>query len=291
MKIRITALIFSVAMLAILLSGCGCEHEWAEATCLTPKTCNLCQETEGEGLGHNWAEVTCAAPKTCTACGETEGEALPHTWVEANYQTPKTCDVCGATEGEPLPADFEVHGLLCTLKSSSRANEVYYPYVTKCYNDPTKMTTGDLWLHYRVFESDASHAAKEGYEWRAVYFEILFNDENANKYGWTWHVCVDNYYDTESFSDSEKEIVDGTTAEFTVNYHGEEYVVTASFENVESGEWKDGRITISGNCYVQVPVGYDGIVLGFLDVGDTDYAEDVYIYDIANENSLFFRMK
>lgn len=54
MKIRITALIFSVAMLAVLLTGCGCEHEWAEATCRTPKTCNLCRETEGEALGHTW---------------------------------------------------------------------------------------------------------------------------------------------------------------------------------------------------------------------------------------------
>lgn len=111
MKIRITALIFSVAMLAVLLTGCGCEHEWAEATCRTPKTCNLCRETEGEALGHTWAEVTCAAPKTCTACGETEGEALPHRWVEANYQEPQTCSECGAIEGEPLPTLFDELGL------------------------------------------------------------------------------------------------------------------------------------------------------------------------------------
>ena len=111
MKIRITAMILSVAMLAVLLTGCACQHEWADATCLAPKTCNLCQTTEGEALGHSWAEVTCAAPKTCTACGETEGEALPHTWVEATYQAPKTCTECGATEGEPLLTLFDELGL------------------------------------------------------------------------------------------------------------------------------------------------------------------------------------
>ena len=62
-----------ILTLAFCLTACGCEHEWTEATCLTPKTCTLCQEIEGEALGHTWKNATCTAPKTCETCRETEG--------------------------------------------------------------------------------------------------------------------------------------------------------------------------------------------------------------------------
>ena len=57
-------------LLCVLLAGCKCEHEWAEATCTEPKTCTKCKETEGEPLGHNWKAATCEEPETCTRCGE-----------------------------------------------------------------------------------------------------------------------------------------------------------------------------------------------------------------------------
>jgi len=84
------------------LCGCGCEHEWIEATCTESKICSSCGETEGEALGHDWEEATCVVPKVCATCGETEGEALGHTWKEANCTDPKSCSICGMTEGEAL---------------------------------------------------------------------------------------------------------------------------------------------------------------------------------------------
>lgn len=63
-----------------LLSGCSCDHEWIEATCEEPKTCEKCDKTEGEALGHSigdwtyektnvkYAETTYA--KKCENCGE-----------------------------------------------------------------------------------------------------------------------------------------------------------------------------------------------------------------------------
>ena len=97
---------FLIVMLALvltlLLTACGCEHEWKAASCSAPKTCGLCGEMEGEALPHTWQDATCAAPKTCSVCGQTEGEALPHTWQDATCTTAKTCTVCQATEGEPL---------------------------------------------------------------------------------------------------------------------------------------------------------------------------------------------
>ena len=95
-----STMMLPVLMIVLALSGCGCQHEWTEADCVTPKTCALCQETEGEALGHSWQEASWETPKTSTACGATEGEALGHTWQEATCETPKTCTACGKAEGE-----------------------------------------------------------------------------------------------------------------------------------------------------------------------------------------------
>lgn len=51
MKRHIAWGIATVWMLTAL-AGCGCQHQWEEATCTTPKTCTQCGETEGEALGH-----------------------------------------------------------------------------------------------------------------------------------------------------------------------------------------------------------------------------------------------
>lgn len=288
MKLRITALIFSVAMLAVLLTGCGCEHEWADATCLAPKTCNLCQETEGEALGHTWAEVTCAAPKTCTACGETEGEALPHTWVEANYQEPKTCSVCGATEGEPLPADFEVHGLsYISLKDIN--TETIYKYLTTCFDDTSKKTTGELRIkQYHIFSYDDTHPYKEGYEWRFVCTELRFWGVNAQDYGYSVRTATEDYYDIEGRADSTTENNEGWSGEYIVDYQGKDYL--CSFEAEKSGgDWNSEGSTSTLYEYFHVPIGYDGTVIGFYDASK-EWNDDMYIYDIADENTLFFRL-
>lgn len=96
------ALLLSVLMVASLLTGCGCEHEWNDPNCDTPKTCSKCGETEGAPLGHSWLAATCDTPKTCEVCGKAEGEALGHSWTEADCEHPKTCSNCKLTEGEAL---------------------------------------------------------------------------------------------------------------------------------------------------------------------------------------------
>jgi len=83
-----------VMALVLILAGCSCKHEWTEATCVAPKTCSLCGETEGEALGHTWQDATCAAPKTCSVCQATEGELGGHVWIDATCTSPKTCSIC-----------------------------------------------------------------------------------------------------------------------------------------------------------------------------------------------------
>jgi len=97
----------TVLLCLALLAGCGCEHEWKDATCTDPMTCALCEETEGAPNGHVWMAATCDAPKTCEICGTTEGEAKGHKWIAATCETAKTCDTCRETEGEALGHTWE----------------------------------------------------------------------------------------------------------------------------------------------------------------------------------------
>lgn len=59
---KIATLLLTLVIL-IAFAGCTCKHEWSEATCTEPKTCNLCGITEGTAVGHNYVNGY------CTRCG------------------------------------------------------------------------------------------------------------------------------------------------------------------------------------------------------------------------------
>lgn len=120
MKRNFRYLLMVLAMLAVILVGCGnntngsstentqssetesetvCEHEFTEANCTEPAFCTICGEVNGEALGHTLTEATCSAAAVCTVCEETVGEPLEHSFSEATCSTPATCSVCGVTEG------------------------------------------------------------------------------------------------------------------------------------------------------------------------------------------------
>ncbi len=84
-----------------------CAHDWAAATCTTPKTCSKCGATDGTAAGHSWNAANCTTPKTCSKCGATEGTAAGHSWNSANCTTPKTCSKCGETEGKALGHSYD----------------------------------------------------------------------------------------------------------------------------------------------------------------------------------------
>ena len=63
------------------------EHEWMEATCVDPETCEICGETQGEPKGHDWQDATWLEPRYCPACGETEGKPLGYS------EDPAACDL------------------------------------------------------------------------------------------------------------------------------------------------------------------------------------------------------
>lgn len=96
MKKYLSALVALAVLMGLLLTGCECKHQWQDATCNTPKTCEKCGVTEGDVLTHMWADATTDAPKTCTLCGLTEGEKIV---TDSRFTTSACKDLIGTWEG------------------------------------------------------------------------------------------------------------------------------------------------------------------------------------------------
>lgn len=186
-----------------------------------------------------------------------------------------------------------------------------FPYVTTCYYNKSKQTVGRLFLsNYRIFPSDETHQALEGYEWRTLDMEIEFSDSNCKKYGTSVSQCMENYYCVEDWDQSHQDLTDTPWAYlkkkvswgncYTASFHGEDYPIFAGGEKQKWSSWKtrvnptDGTpesvITYTATFCVCVPVGYDGVVVGFMDSA-LDWGGDTHIYDIDRENVLLFRME
>lgn len=149
---------FSALLLCALLTACGHEHVWSDATCqapktcadcgitegavadhhwnqancLTPKTCADCGPVEGTIADHNWNNATCLTPKTCADCGTTEGTIADHDWNQATCQAPKTCSDCGTTIGSALPHDWNDANCqtprTCTVCGSTEGTKMVHDY-------------------------------------------------------------------------------------------------------------------------------------------------------------------
>lgn len=91
-----------VFLFVTILAGCSCEHEWQASTCLAPRTCILCGETEGKLRAHEWGSTDCQAPQPCVVCGTMDGLEVTHQWREDC----KICINCGQDE---RPADDRLH--------------------------------------------------------------------------------------------------------------------------------------------------------------------------------------
>ena len=200
-----------------------------------------------------------------TSCGKTETEKTTapttqhvHSWTEATPYEPKTCTVCGATEGEKLQPEFEKYGIECNLEVGKS-----YEYKTHCVQDETLQTKGTLTVKsFEIFDADATHAPKDGYEWRVVKMEVSFRDLNAYDKGFLYALASEDYYGIVN-----REVL-------TANLTG----------------WNDFGVNMLRIEYaVHVPKGYDGAVFGLL--YPTDRADGQLIFDTDTTDALLFRMK
>lgn len=220
-------------------------------------------------------------------------EASGHTWVDANHQAPKTCSVCGKTEGAALRADFRIHGLPINITELGTE----YDYLTSSANDPELKTWGKLSItDYRVFDGDEKHPALEGYEWHTVSVKIRFDDNVALYKGMSFHDSIENYYDIEGWDATQTYLEEENMIRYGCTVNGTDYTQCLyKRDNTEWSGWIDNPETGISECsvtfdqYIRIPVGYDGVVFGYYD-GGVDWGEGQYIYDIADGNTLFFRL-
>lgn len=260
------------------------EHSWTDATCAVPKTCAVCGATEGGTLEHEWTDATCAAPKTCTACGATEGEALAHTLGEANYQSPAVCGACGEAVGEPLAAAFESGEL---DKSNFHLAELgaTYDYHIVAYDDHSVEQTNHVTFEdYRVITSDDTHAARDGYEWQIIQVHFLSDDATVGSLGWSAVVAYYDYYSGIELPDSD--------TSYTVNYNGIDYECRSMLTATD--EWSKNRTVndCKAEFAAQVPIGYDGVVVGALERFSGDALEQEYpnIADLSETSLHYVRL-
>lgn len=296
-------ILLSLLIPAALLTGCSCQHQWLDATCELPKTCTQCNVTEGEPLGHSWLEANCETPQTCSRCNLTDGNPLGHTWEEATCTTAKTCSVCGLSEGTPLEHTWEGEstlytGAVCAVCGADGdplpgylAQNNLHPnaepvqiteYHTNTFVRPDLDTVGEFFASkVLICEYDETHRSRQGYEWRTADITITFKDSNSNLFGSNVICARADYYQEQMLKQTKKQ------ESFHVTYNGKDYKCTAFYEN--TGFYYDNNCNVfQMTCYVQVPIGYDGVVLAFFH-GGTD-VEGKQLHEAADENTLLFRM-
>lgn len=136
-----------------LTEGEKLEHTWNAATCTAAKTCSVCGSTEGEAKGHNWRNATCTKAKTCSVCRETEGKRSEHSWKEATCTAPKTCSVCNATNGVAL-------GHTTTTGTCTRCKVSFGKWTSKYYVDIFDQPTDEAYVTGKdVFVGKFSNSA------------------------------------------------------------------------------------------------------------------------------------
>ena len=304
MRMKRQILIILSALLCIaLLAGCSCQHEWREATCTDPRHCSKCEAVEGEALGHTWTDADCENPKTCSRCGLTEGAASGHNWTEATCTTPKICSRCSASEGQPLEHSWVGEATLYTAPvcsvcgaegdplpgylarnglSPNTRPELAADYITSTYIRPDLETTGMfLSSEVKIFSSDTKHRARNGYEWRSMDITITFNDNHSNLYGADVTCARADYYQDQELKQA------GKQERFTVTFHDKQYPCIAMYENI-GFSYEDNSNVFRLTCYVQVPVGYDGVVLAFLH-GSID-VDGTHLHEANDPNMLLCRL-
>ena len=302
-----------VVLLVLILTTCVFKnHKFSAATCTEPEICVRCKETRGEPLGHAYSTETCTEPSVCVRCGErhaeplghaflaatctepercarcdeTRGEPLGHAMNAPNYQAPATCSRCGFTEGEPLtPA-------LADRTLNELQIGVPVPYTTASYEDHDVDVTGTAEItDYRVIEGDEVFPAREGYEWHIATVRLAFSGDDAKKGGaqvaWTYG---DFYITDDSMANKED---DRGLRPFAADWYGARVQCWQKTGATLENDWFDRELRFTWEEGVQVPKGYDGVLLILYNFRLAKDATRLYLpaSDVLNDNALVFRMK
>ena len=301
-------LMLSIALALVLAAGCASNepaatvpaarapaepeveetahtHMWIDADCQNPRTCADCGETEGTPTAHDFAGATCQEPAVCTQCGEADSETAAHEWRDANFQEPQKCTVCGITEGVPLTP-----GLLSRGYALSELDSVH-DFEVPTFQDRSVTTIGQLRVYdLEIIESNETHEAREGFEWRIAHLYLEFSDSNQQRYGHAIFYGTLDYYTPDIDSASGP----GNHGSQTVNFYGNDYQSEWKFEVLREGP--------SGRAYVYevvfsflVPVGYDGAAIfignaGFINEG-SPMPSTIILANEFDDSTMFFGLR
>lgn len=179
MKTKLLALLIIIAI-TVLICSCQnipieqekeCSHQWEEATCVSPKKCFICKETEGVALGHTYV-VDEAVDATCTSYGYTEGKhcslcgkilqsqtILPpqHSGGIATCTSKATCDFCGEIYGDLLAHNYseEVISEKYLSTPATCKNSAYYYKSCVCGKKGVGIFSYGSTLEHTVVVDDA----------------------------------------------------------------------------------------------------------------------------------------
>ncbi len=155
--------------------------------------------------------------------------------------------------------------------------------------------------NYQVFDSDDTHEAKDGYEWKIVEMQIKFWDENSLFYGWSVAYGCDDYYEKDEEDgegdqgDNEYEPDWDNEAMHTVSWKGQDYTecrrIKVNTSNTGWVEDEEGNsvLTYTAKFDFLYPKGYDGILLYLYDAKNSGIRPVNFAQ--TDENTLFFRLQ
>lgn len=296
-------LIFAILCIALVLSGCCIKHEWSGATCTEPSVCLKCGATGEGGLGHDWqADAGVLICSRCGAIDDSEERAalgLPERPAETPVQpevvsTPEPA-FTAQPETEKTPAaekeraGFEKYGIVTNMAFSE-----VYPFTTATRDDPSLLTTGNIAVTaFGILPEDSTHAHRDGYQWRYVIMQATFYDSNAKKNGVKVMALCEDYYDIILCGSSQRLDQEGYTA-FTVISNGQEaecrYKRTGKWSEWYNGSGGRREIIYSSLWEIQIPDGYDGVVVGLYSSA-VDWQEGAYINEVySSDDFKLFRI-
>lgn len=162
----------------------------------------------------------------------------------------------------------------CTLHLYKKNKEGYNSVGTITFSD------------YEIISSNEDLEEKDGYEWRVFNATMTWNDNDAENIKCSFfseeHIFFD-YYNLNS--------VDSGSTTIVVSYNGNDYADYKAYHEKIYDAWENGGFTMIVKFVVQVPVGYDGIVLAMVDDRWAEqHTEESTIVDIANENTGYLRI-
>ena len=311
---KLIAILLFVVLMVILITGCQADEPSLDFEPVPEPIVEATTEPSSilesipEQCEHEWLSADCNTPETCSICGETLGESLAHDFTEApNYQEPSICLLCGE-EGEPLTPGA-ISNELNIISLTGTAHRFDTITCTEFLID----VTGEVTLvNIDVTDNWGNYEAPEGYEFIVADINLTFTQAYVLEYGVNFLPGLLDFYTYDPSGDVaitydgvagvlavfgpslELEVIRGgdpgaISIHGPINYYGEdiELLVYSTFDS----EVTQSGVSLNITYAIQVPIGYDGMIIAFINARMLENDEDAPAGDYIDRDTLFFRLR